>query len=265
VTAPDASSEARYVRICNALWDVLSCTREGRQRVLDALPPYERVVLAETAGPAIELELVRRRKTMSTVLLPIFPVTYFAFVAREGADGVLRLLESRAWRERRPQPGSSFPPAASTSEAFVQYLDVIGWPARQYHWVREAFAFERAYLFGGPTPPGRRIDGATVRLAESAWVAEASFDVPAMGQALLEQGRCDPWEDALALLKPPPAPHAVLCVPRAGRIRRVRLSGPALAALRWVWDGAVAVPHGAVARPGFLRMRDAGLVQTAAS
>lgn len=264
MTAPDASGAVRYVRICNALWDMLSCTSEGRQRMLEALPPYERAVLSETAGPSVELELARRRKTMSTVLLRVFPVTYFAFVAREGADGVLRLLESRAWRGRRPQPGSSFPPAASTSEAFVQYLDAIGWPARQYHWVREALAFERAYLFGGPTPPGRRIDGVTVRLAESTWVAEASFDVPAMGQALLEQGRFDPWEDALALLKPPPAPRAVLCVPRAGQIRRVRLSGPTLSALRWVWDDAIAVPQGALASPGFLRMRGAGLVQTAA-
>lgn len=258
-----AQAAATYVRIVDAIWEIFNSTREGRQRVLDGLAPYERSVLAKTTGPAVELELARRRKTMSTVLLRIFPVTYFAYIATEGADGVLRFFESLPWRSRRAQPGSCFPPAASTSEVFVAFLDSIDWAARQYHWVREAFAFERAYLFGGAPPPGRQVGGVHVRLAEAAWVAEAAFDTAAMGSALLAQGTHDPWDDALALLKPSHAPCAFVCVPSVSSIRRVRLTGDTLVELRWLWDAGQAIPAGALDHPAFHRMQRARLVELA--
>jgi hypothetical protein len=261
------STEERidYARFMKATWTLLNSGPAGRARLLDGLPPKERGVLASVGGPLLELEQARRRKTVSDVLLESFPVTYFAYVAREGASGVMRFLESHAWETRPTQPGSCFPPAATSSAAFIRFLDSIDWMRAQESWVKEAFAFENAYLFGAPRPAARNVarnvDGRVVRLAPSAWVAEASFDVLRYGQVLRERGQKEPWHDALFFVKPYPCPSAVISTPLQAKVRRVRLTGPTAVALRWIWDESEAVPPHALEDAAFRRAHSASLVE----
>ena len=250
-----------YPRLLEGLWDILNCTREGRERVLDRLSPAERAVLAQTNGWALKFEWARRRKTLSTTLLKTFPVTYFAFVATEGSEGVMRFCESVQARTRPPQPGSCFPPTASMSSAFAAYVASTQWATRQFAWVQEAAAFEATYLFGATTPPARHVEETEVALVDGAWVAEASFDVGLMAKLISEQGKFDPWDDVIALLKPKASPSAFISVPTAGQLRRMHLTGAGLAALRWLWDPSAEVPPGALDGAVLRRAVAAGAVR----
>lgn len=250
-----------YVRFMNATWEVLNSSTEGQRRVLRELPERERQTLEKVFGPSLTVEMARRRKSVSRVLLPSFPVTYFAYVATEGAEGVMRFLESQAWRMRTPQPGSAFPPAASSAVAFAAFLEECGWVARQEAWIQESFAFEAAFLFGGRAHGPRQVGGRTVQLVESAWVAEASFEVPKYGQVLRERGQEDPWHDALYFVKPSPSPFAVISVPSEKKVRRIHLSGPSVSALRWLWDEREQAPAGALESAALQRSLQAGIVR----
>jgi hypothetical protein len=249
-----------YKRLLDGLWDILNCTHEGRKAVLDGLPPAERAVVSQTGGWALELECARRRKTLARALQKSFPVTYFAYVARDGSQGVMRFLESTQARGRAFQPGSCFPPVAPTAVAFAAFLTSIDWASRQLAWVKEACDFEMAYLFGGSRPTARQVGAARVALADGAWVAEASFNVAEMALLLREQGKSDPWEDVLSLLKPRAHPTAIISVPTAKQVRRLQLSGEPLATIRWLWDGSVAVPPDALEEVVLRRMLAAGAV-----
>lgn len=250
-----------YVRFMHATWAVLHSSAEGQQRAIGELPEPERQVLGKVFGPSLQVELARRRKTVTRVLLSSFPVTCFAYVATEGAPGVMRFMESQAWKSRPPQPGSAYPPAATSSLAFASFLRDSGWVERQEAWVRESFAFEQAFLFGGRPHGPRQVDGRTVQLVDSAWVAEASFEVPKYGQLLRERAQEDPWHDALYFVKPWPAPFAVVSVPAGEKVRRINLSGPTVGALRWLWDEAAAVPAAALASAAFRRALEAGIIR----
>jgi hypothetical protein len=250
-----------YVRFMNATWALLHSTREGQRLVVEGLPGPERRVMEQTFGPWLDVEMARRRKTISRVLFLSFPVTYFAYVATEGVEGVMHFLESRAWRSRPAQPGSAFPPAATTSRAFSTLLHEIGWAEKQVGWVREAFAFESRFLFGGRTPGPRQVGGLTVRLPESAWVAEASFDVPRCGRLLRECGQENPWHDALYFVMPRPSPFAIISIPSATKVRRITLSGQAVTGLRWLWDEEADISAEVFESPVFRHALDAGIVR----
>jgi hypothetical protein len=250
-----------YVRFMNATWVFLQSSEEGQQQLLRELPERERHLLGKAFGPSLDIELARRRKTVSRVLLPSFPVTYFAYVATEGTRGVMRFMESQAWRRRPSQPGSAFPPSATTAVAFTAFLEGSGWVERQEAWIREAFVFERTFLFGGAPPVARRVEGRTLQLVDSAWVAEASFEVPKYGRLLRERGQEDPWSDALYFVKPWPSPFAVISVPTGRKVRRMNLSGPVVAGLRWLWDEKEEVPAGALESAAFHHAVETGLVQ----
>ncbi|MGW3416829.1 hypothetical protein [Streptomyces phaeochromogenes] len=257
-----------YVRVTDTTWRVLNATPGRRAELLDALPPAERAVVAEgTSGPGFAMEQARRRKTVANVLNVSFPVTFFAYYGRTGAEGMHTFLDSEFWQRRPAQPGSVFPPAATASAAFGGFLRSTDWIARQEDWVGEAFAFEDAYLFGRATVDTRPSHGDSwgrPRLAPGAWTAEATFDVPAYGRLLRERGTVDPWTEALLLVKRRPAPLAVLSVPAGERIRRVRLTGDTVAALRWLWDADVPVPEDVTDTPTYAKAVGAGLVDGAA-
>ncbi|WP_328495344.1 hypothetical protein OHS59_23340 [Streptomyces sp. NBC_00414] len=255
-----------YARLTDTTWRVLNATPGRRAELLAALPPAERAVVAEgTSGPGFDMEQARRRKTLADVLNVSFPVTFFAYYGRTGAEGLHTFLDSEFWQRRPAQPGSVFPPAATASAAFAGFLHACDWIARQEDWVAEAFAFEDAHLFGGakadatarPYPSGRP------RLVSGAWTAEATFDVPGYGRLLRERGTVDPWTEALLLVKRRPAPLAVISVPAGERVRRVRLTGDTVAALRWLWDTGTPVPEGAAGTPAYARAVGAGLVEGA--
>jgi hypothetical protein len=261
-----------YVRVTDTTWRVLNATPGRRAELLDALPPAERAVVAEgTSGPGFAMEQARRRKTVANVLNASFPVTFFAYYGRTGAEGLHTFLDSEFWQRRPAQPGSVFPPAATASAAFGGFLRSTDWVARQEDWVGEAFAFEDAYLFGRATVDTRPSHGDAwdrPRLAPGAWTAEATFDVPAYGRLLRERGTVDPWTEALLLVKRRPAPLAVVSVPVSApagdRIRRVRLTGDTVAALRWLWDADVPVPEDVTDTPTYAKAVGAGLVDGAA-
>ncbi|MFE7069602.1 hypothetical protein ACFU96_05900 [Streptomyces sp. NPDC057620] len=254
-----------YVRLTDTTWRILNATPGRRAELLAALPPAERAVVAEgTSGPGFDMEQARRRKTVADVLNVSFPVTFFAYYGRTGAAGLHTFLDSEFWQRRPAQPGSVFPPAATASAAFAGFLRASDWIDRQEDWVGEAFAFEDAHLFGGATTDPYR-DGAAgrPRLVAGAWTAEATFDVPAYGGLLRERGTVDPWTEALLLVKRRPAPLAVISVPAGERVRRVRLTGATVAALRWLWDTGAPVPEGAAGTPAYARAVGAGLVDGA--
>jgi hypothetical protein len=250
-----------YVRFMDATWAFLQSSAEGQQQLLDELAERERQILGKAFGPSLAIELARRRKSVSRVLLPSFPVTYFAYVATEGTQGVMRFLESPAWRRRPSQPGSAFPPAATTAVAFTAFLEGTGWVERQEAWIRESFAFERAFLFGGGPRVSRRVEGRGVQLVDGAWVAEAPFEVPRYGRLLRERGQEEPWSDALYFVKPWPSPFAVISVPAGEKVRRIHLSGPAASGLRWLWDEKEEVPAGALQSAELRHAVEAGLVR----
>ncbi|WP_221348428.1 hypothetical protein [Streptomyces beigongshangae] len=253
-----------YVRVTDTTWRVLNATAGRRAELLDALPPAERaVVAAGTSGPGFAMEQARRRKTVANVLNVSFPVTFFAYYGRTGAEGLHTFLDSGFWQRRPAQPGSVFPPAATASAAFAGFLRASDWLARQEDWVGEAFAFEDAHLFGGATAGPRPCPAGRPRLVSGAWTAEATFDVPAYGGLLRERGAVDPWTEALLMVKRRPEPLAVVSVPAGERIRRVRLTGDTVAALRWLWDTGVPVPEGATGAPAYARAVGAGLVDAA--
>ncbi|MFE3557007.1 hypothetical protein ACFXKW_19365 [Streptomyces sp. NPDC059193] len=244
------------IRMHDTTWHILNATAAGRQRLLAALPEAEReIVAAGTTGPGFDIEQARRRKTLANVLTVSYPVTFFAYYARTGAEGLHSLLEGEHWRGRSAQPGSAFPPAASTSAAFSAHLRTGGWPDRQEEWVREAFRFEDGLLFGATMPGAAR-----TRLVPGAWAVEASFDVPEYATVLRERGATDPWPEALLLTKRRPAPIAVVSVPADGRVRRLRLRGDEVAALRWLWDDRLPVPEDAAGSVSVRRAVAAGIV-----
>lgn len=78
----------------------------------------------------------------------------------------------------------------------------------------------------------------------------------------------DPWTEALLLVKRRPAPLAVVSVPVSApagdRVRRVRLTGDTVAALRWLWDADVPVPEAVADTPTYAKAVGAGLVDRAA-
>ncbi|MFK4593473.1 hypothetical protein [Streptomyces pristinaespiralis] len=249
-----------YDRITDATWHILNATAERRAEILERVPPaYRDIVAAGTTGPGFDMEQARRRKTMGNVLGTTFPVTFFAYYGRTGAEGLHAFLDSEQWQQRPAQPGSVFPPAATTSAAFAAYLRDIGWTATQEDWVGEAFAFESDHLFGGSVAVPR----SGVRLRAGAWVAEASFDVPEYGRLLRERGAVDPWPEALLLVKRRPCPLAVVSLPEAGRVRRFQLRGDTVAELRWLWDPAEEAPADATAGAAYARACASGLVDGA--
>ncbi|MGI3225861.1 hypothetical protein ACRJ4B_20190 [Streptomyces sp. GTA36] len=260
-----------YVRVTDTTWRVLNATPRRRAQLLAELPAAERVVVAEgTRGPGFDMEQARRRKTVANVLNVSFPVTFFAYYGRTGAEGLHAFLDSEFWQRRPAQPGSVFPPAATASAAFGGFLRSTDWIARQEDWVGEAFAFEDAYLFGRATVdkrPSRGDSSGRPRLVPGAWTAEATFDVPAYGRLLRERGTVDPWTEALLLVKRRPAPLAVVSVPISApageRVRRVRLTGDTVAALRWLWDADVPVPEDVTGTPTYAKAVGAGLVDEA--
>jgi len=269
----DRDAPLDYARLTDTTWRVLNATPGRRAELLDALPPAERAVVAEgTSGPGFDMEQARRRKTVANVLNVSFPVTFFAYYGRTGAEGLHTFLDSEFWQRRPAQPGSVFPPAASASAAFAGFLRASDWIARQEDWVSEAFTFEDAHLFGGTrasTSADTRPDPADrPRLVSGAWAAEATFDVPAYGGLLRERGTVDPWTEALLLVKRRPAPLAVVSVPTWGpageRIRRVRLTGDTVAALRWLWDTGAPVPENFAETPPYAKAVGTGLVDGAA-
>lgn len=250
-----------YARVTDTTWRVLNATPARRAELLRALPPAERaVVAAGTSGPGFDMEQARRRKTVSNVLNVSFPVTFFAYYGRTGAEGLHTFLDSEFWQERPAQPGSVFPPAATSSAAFAAYLRDVDWLAEQEDWVREAFAFEDAYLFGHSLTDARPRASARPSLVPGAWTAEATFDVPEYGALLRERGTVDPWPEALLLVKRRPAPLAVVSVPAGGRIRRVHLRGDTVTALRWLWDDSAPVPEGATGTATYAKAVSSGLV-----
>ncbi|MFH8465181.1 hypothetical protein [Streptomyces sp. NPDC017991] len=254
-----------YARLTDTTWRILNATPGRRAELLDTLPPAERAVVAEgTSGPGFDMEQARRRKTVANVLNVSFPVTFFAYYGRTGAEGLHTFLDSEFWQRRPAQPGSVFPPAATASAAFAGYLRASDWIARQEDWVGEAFAFEDAHLFGGATTDAYRDCAGRPRLVAGAWTAEATFDVPAYGRLLRERGTVDPWPEALLLVKRRPAPLAVISLPAGERVRRVRLTGDTVAALRWLWDTGAHMPEGAAGTPAYVRAVGAGLVDGAA-
>lgn len=253
---------ADYVRSLDAAWTYLQSTSDGRRRLLDDLPAPERRLLEKAPGHWLDVEMPRRRKTVSRVLLSSFPVTYFAYVAVEGAEGVMRFLESRFWRSRQTQPGSAFPPAASTSLVFSQYLDDSRWIDRQQGWIKDAYSFEKAFLFGESSPSPREVEGRKFALAEAAWVAEAPYDVPACVEIIRERRREDPWHDALYFVKPEPMPFAMVSIPSAGSVRRIRLTGDSVKQLRWLWDLDEPVPSQVLASPVFGKAVEAAIVRS---
>lgn len=233
-----------YVRLMDATWQLMNTGHDAQQRLLDTLADPERQLIAAAIGPRLDLELARRRKSLGKVLHKTFPVTYFAFVAMEGIAGVMRFLGSDVFRNRDAEPGSIYPPAASTTLAFRRFLDGEGWRDRQQVIVREAYDFETAYLFRpAASPPPRVLAGRTVRLAVNTWIAEAPYDVPALGDAMRERGREEPWHDVLYAAAYWPHPFAVISKQTsAGTLRRMRLTDAAVTGLRWIWDAAAEVP-----------------------
>lgn len=255
-----------YARFMRTTWLALEASPSVRDRMIDGLPAREAELLrAGLGGVAARYESARRRRGIAHVLLAQFPVTFFAYYALEGSDGMHRFLESDTWRGRATQPGSCYPPAASTSQSFYSYLWKEPWLDGQEDWIREAFRFEGAYLFNDlPAPPRRTVDdGRGVRLVDGAWVAEASFDVPAFGRMLLDFAQEDPWAETLYVAKRRPLPLAVVSLPdpQAERVRRVRLRDQTALALRWLWDDGERVPADATSSPEFRRASDAGLLQ----
>ncbi|MFS8200288.1 hypothetical protein ACLVWQ_16565 [Streptomyces sp. CWNU-52B] len=250
-----------YARLTDTTWRILNATPGRRTELLDTLPPAERAVVAEgTRGPGFDMEQARRRKTVANVLTVTFPVTFFAYYGRAGAEGLHTFLDSEFWQRRPAQPGSVFPPSATASAAFAGFLRDCDWISRQEDWVGEAFAFEDAHLFGAAAPDPRPYPAGRPRLVPGAWTAEATFDVPAYGGLLRERGAVDPWTEALLLVKRRPEPLAVISVPAGERIRRVRLTGDTVAALRWLWDADVPVPEEAAGTPVYAKAVGAGLV-----
>lgn len=246
-----------YAKLMEANWAMLASSDEGRQALAESLPPEERRLIERAAGPGLEIELARRRKAISSVLFSGYPTTYFAFLAFEGKQGVMKFLESTEWRERPAQPGSAFPPVATTTKAFSRYLTETRWAERQERWIAEAFAFEDTVLFGGAASRPSRVAG----LAESAWVAEASYDVPACALLMRRRGQEDPWYDAIHFVKPDPFPLAMVSVPDGGRIRRIRLSGEVLEGLSWLWDARREMPEGALESGIFKNAVKAGIAR----
>ncbi|MET9498450.1 hypothetical protein [Streptomyces sp. NPDC006552] len=246
-----------FTRITDATWHILNAGAERRGELLDELPPAHRaIVAAGTSGPGFVMEQARRRKTIANVLNTTFPVTFFAYYGRTGAEGLHAFLDSEPWQRRPAQPGSVFPPSATTSAAFAAHLRDSGWLAAQEDWVGEAFAFENDYLFGDAVAAPR----AGTRLTAGAWVAEASFDVPSYGRQLRERAAVDPWPEALLLVKRRPCPLAVVSLPEADRVRRFQLRDDNVAALRWLWDSAAQVPDDATDSRAYARALAAGLV-----
>ncbi|UPZ30218.1 hypothetical protein MUK60_22025 [Streptomyces sp. LRE541] len=263
-TLPDYA-RLDYARLTDTTWRILNATPGRRAELLAALPPAERTVVAKgTSGPGFDMEQARRRKTVADVLNVSFPVTFFAYYGRTGAEGLHAFLDSEFWQRRPAQPGSVFPPAATASAAFAGFLRASDWLARQEDWVGEAFAFEDAHLFGGATADPRPYSARRPRLVAGAWIAEATFDVPAYGGMLRERAAVDPWTEALLLVKRRPAPLAVISVPAGERVRRVRLTGATVAALRWLWDTGTPMPGGAAGTPAYARAVGAGLVEGSA-
>ncbi len=249
-----------YARVVDTTWHILNAGRERRARLLAELPAAERSIVAEgTTGPGFDMEQARRRKTVANVLNVAFPVTFFAYYGRTGAAGLHAFLDDQAWQRRPAQPGSVFPPAATSAAAFAAFLRSTDWIAGQEDWVAEAFAYEDDYLFGGAAG-ARRPAAADVGLVPGAWVAEATFDVPEYGRLLRERGPVDPWTEALLLVKRRPVPLAVVSVPGEGRIRRVRLTGDTVAALRWLWADGEPRPENATRTDVFAKAVAAGLV-----
>jgi len=265
-TAPGTALGALdYVRVTDATWRILNATAGRRAELLGTLPPAERAVVAEgTGGPGFDMEQARRRKAVANVLNVSFPVTFFAYYGRTGAEGLHTFLDSEFWQRRPAQPGSVFPPAATTSAAFSSFLCASEWIARQEDWVGEAFAFEDAHLFGGSRADAPAYPAGRPCLVSGAWTAEATFDVPAYGRLLREWGTADPWTEVLLMAKRRPAPLAVVSVPAGARVRRVRLIGDTVAALRWLWDAGVPVPEGATVTPAYVKAVGTGLVDGAA-
>jgi hypothetical protein len=250
-----------YLTLMDATWRLLNSGPASQRKIVDGLSGESRRAMASALWPALEVEMARRRKTVSKVLRECFPVAFFAYAAREGAEGVMRFLESDQWVSRPPQPGSSFPPAVSTSAAFYAFLLSTGWPKRQQQWIREALSFEAAYLFGAPPPEPRLVGGRAARLARGAWVAEAPFDPFHAAQIILQRVQEDPWHDAVFFVKPPPCPFAAISAPAGDKLRRVRLSGPVVPALRWLWDASAEAPAGALDHPAFRRALAAGVAE----
>ncbi|GAA4666392.1 hypothetical protein GCM10023324_16820 [Streptomyces youssoufiensis] len=252
-----------YVRLMDATWQALYATTAGRERVLAGLSASERALLGPAStGPGFQIEQVRRRQALANVLHTSFPVTFFTFFARAGAEGVQAFLESPPWRGRAPQPGSAFPPLATTSAAFSDFVRHSDWLSAQEGWVGEAFRFEDDFLFGGgvPRPATDGAGPATPRLVDGAWVTEASFDVPAFAKLLHAAAESNPWPEALFLVKRRPLPFAVLCVPDGERVRRVTLRGDQVLNLRWLWDEEVPAPDGVLGTLDYQRALASGVV-----
>lgn len=248
-----------YARLVTTTWHILNATGERRMRLLSELPAEERAVVARgTSGPGFAMEQARRRKTVANVLNVTFPVTFFAYYGRAGADGLHAFLDSAAWQDRPAQPGSVFPPAATSSAAFAAFLHSSGWISDQEDWVGESFAFEENFLFGGEADTSGP-DTDRIRLTPGAWVAEATFDVPEYGRLLRERGPVDPWAEALLLVKRRPAPLAVISLPEDGRVRRIHLRGDTVGALRWLWDDGASRPDD-IQSDAYARAVAAGLV-----
>ncbi len=255
-----------YPRIMEATWSFLSSSTAGRARVLDALPEDERALFRDSlTWPGIDVELARRRMTLRRVLLEVFPVTYFMYVGQTGAEGVMRFLESTSFSTRPRQPGSAYPPAATTASAFVAFLESIGWEAEQQHFVREAYVFEKALLFPAPNDIVREAGAKRLRLVDGAWVAEASFDVSALGELLRQKGNDDPWHDAIYFAKPQACPFAIVSLPAPAGVRRIKLSGSIVGELRWLWDESAPVPPNALDRLALRRALASGIVTVEAS
>ncbi|MFC4031452.1 hypothetical protein ACFO3J_08170 [Streptomyces polygonati] len=249
-----------YARVVDTTWHILNAGGERRERLLAALPAGERAIVADgTSGPGFAMEQARRRKTVANVLNTAFAVTFFAYYGRTGAEGLHAFLDSGAWQDRPAQPGSVFPPAATSAAAFAAFLRSTDWIARQEDWVAEAFAFEHDYLFGGSAGTRRPAAGES-GLVPGAWVAEAAFDVPEYGRLLRERGPVDPWPEALLLVKRRPAPLAVVSLPESGRVRRIRLTGATVAALRWLWSPDAPRPADATSTGAYAKAVAAGLV-----
>ncbi|GHA22057.1 hypothetical protein GCM10010372_22580 [Streptomyces tauricus] len=101
---PPAHTPLDYARLTDTTWRILNATPGRRAELLAALPPAERTVVAKgTSGPGFDMEQARRRKTVADVLNVSFPVTFFAYYGRTGAEGLHAFLDSEFW-QRRPGP-----------------------------------------------------------------------------------------------------------------------------------------------------------------